>query len=174
MVPKSSIRTKGENGSAFFPVDSDEEDEMNELREEYNYNLYASEQISLRRSLPDYRYDECRKLAYPDRLPNISVIIVMHNEGWSVVLRTIWSIIDRSPRELLHEIIVVDDLSSWDFLQRPLDDYVEMLPANVRILRTPDREGLIRARLIGAKNATVSIRQHCHECFSFSVCHFSF
>lgn len=155
-VPTAQQRKQGENGNGFVPRNSMEAMEMRNSIREHKYNLYASEQISLRRSLPDYRYPECRDLTYPERLPNISAIIVVHNEGWSMILRTVWSIIDRSPPQLLHEIIIVDDASTWDDLKKPLDNYVELLPVRTRILRTTKREGLIRARLIGAKHATVS------------------
>lgn len=128
---------------------------MEKLRQEHNYNWFASEHISLRRSLPDYRYDECRELVYPEKLPTTSVVIIFHNGAWATLLRTVWSIIDRSPPELIEEIILVDDSSTWDFLKRPLDDYVKMLPVKIQIIRTEKREGLIRARLIGAKNAKV-------------------
>lgn len=166
---KSDRWTQGENGSAFIPIDDDEKEMVSKSREEHNYSLYASEHMSLHRSLPDLRYDECRKLTYPDRLPTVSIIIIFHNEGWSMILRTIWSIIDRSPPELLHEIILVDDVSTWDFLKRPLDDYIELLPVNIRIIRTKQREGLIRARLIGAAEAKVNIPREPTTCNHFNT-----
>lgn len=145
---------RGENGIEFIPME-DEKEIIEKLRQENNYNYFASEKISLHRSLPDYRYPSCRNLEYPEKLPRTSVVIIFHNEAWSMLFRTVWSIIDRSPRELIEEIILVDDCSTWDFLKRPLDDYIETLPVRVKVIRNKQREGLIRARLIGARNATV-------------------
>ncbi|XP_031629645.1 polypeptide N-acetylgalactosaminyltransferase 13-like [Contarinia nasturtii] len=155
-VNVSNPSDRGEGGSAFYPR-HDEKELMKKLRKEHNYNAFASEKISMRRSLPDYRFPECRSLIYPNKLPTATVIIVVHNEIWATLLRTVWSIIDRSPRELIDEIIIVDDASTWTHLKQPLDDYVKTLPANIKIMRTEKREGLIRARLKGANVAKGNI-----------------
>lgn len=87
------------------------------------------------------------------KLPTTTVIIVFHNEAWSTLLRTVWSVINRSPRSLLQEILLVDDASERDFLRQPLDDYVSELPVSTRVIRAPTRVGLIKARIMGAEVA---------------------
>lgn len=146
----------GENGTAFVPSD-DLIELMDQLLKQENYNLLASDMISLHRSLPDYRCENCKLLSYPEKLPNTSIVIIFHNEAWTPLLRSVWSIIERSPPELIHEIILVDDASTMSDLKRPLDDYIEQMPIRIKLIRTSKREGLVRARLVGAKYASVSV-----------------
>ncbi|CAL4090580.1 unnamed protein product [Meganyctiphanes norvegica] len=116
------------------------------------FNLMASDSISLNRSLPDVRLEGCKTKNYPPLMPTTSIVIVFHNEAWSTLLRTCWSIINRSPRALLEEIILVDDASERDYLGKELEEHVATLPVPVFVLRTPGRNGLIRARLLGAQH----------------------
>ncbi|RNA38256.1 polypeptide N-acetylgalactosaminyltransferase 9 [Brachionus plicatilis] len=130
------------------------------------FNQYASDMISIHRSLADIRDPACKAVKWYDPLPSTSVIIIFHNEAWSVLLRTIHSVIDRSDANLLKEIIVVDDFSDFAHLKQPLQEYIDNLQ-NVRLVRTKKREGLIRARLEGAAVASgevlVFLDSHC-EC----------
>jgi len=121
-----------------------------------SFNQFASDIISVRRTLPDIRKSECTMLSYPTGLPDTSVIITFHNEAWSTLLRSIYSILDRSPPELVHEIILVDDASELPHLGEPLERYVAGLD-KIRILRTYRRLGLVRARLLGASHARGSV-----------------
>lgn len=121
--------------------------------------------ISVHRTLPTAVDEECLSEPYPlAELPDTSVIICFHNEAWSVLLRTVHSVLDRTPEHLLNEIILVDDFSDKEHtkvneyklctsqqhnLQEPLDKYLAQYP-KVRVLRLDKREGLIRARLKGA------------------------
>ena len=48
---------------------------------------------------------------YSGNLPSASVIIVFHNEAFTTLVRSVHSVLDYTPPELLTEIIVVDDAS---------------------------------------------------------------
>lgn len=100
----------------------------------------------------------CKTEKYSEKLPDTSVIICFHNEAWSVLLRTVHSVLERTPENLLNEIILVDDFSDMEHTKKPLEDYMAQFK-KVRILRLDKREGLIRARLKGASigNGEVSI-----------------
>ena len=86
-------------------------------------------------------------------LPTASVIFVFFNEPLSPLFRSIHSVLDRTPEPLLHEIVLVDDGSSAAWLGSPLEDYVALLP-KTRIVRMPERLGLMMARVRGAEAAT--------------------
>ncbi|XP_031352830.1 polypeptide N-acetylgalactosaminyltransferase 5 isoform X1 [Photinus pyralis] len=143
----------GENGKAVH-IPPEKEALMKEKFKINQFNLMASDSISLNRSLLDVRLDGCLKKKLPKLLPTTSIVIVFHNEAWSTLLRTVWSVINRSPRPLLKEIILVDDASERDHLGYTLEQYVKKLPVPVYVFRTEKRSGLIRARLLGAKHVT--------------------
>ncbi|CAG2176066.1 unnamed protein product, partial [Oppiella nova] len=140
------VKWLGEFGKG-VNIGPEELDLKNELFEVNKFNLLASDRIAFNRSIPDVRLEGCKHKSYPKLLPTTSVIIVFHNEAWSTF------IIQRSPKSLLKEIILVDDASERDFLGKQLEEYVSKLPVRVIVLRTGKRSGLIRARLIGAKEA---------------------
>lgn len=98
----------------------------------------------------------CLDIVYPKRLPEVTVIIVFHNEAWSALTRTLWSVINTTPRALLKEIILVDDFSTNDVRDYRIQDYINTLPVPTIQYRTPARVGLIQARLLGASKAIVS------------------
>lgn len=85
-------------------------------------------------------------------MPQTSVVFVFYNEAMSTLLRSIHSVLNRSPPELLCEIILVDDHSDHEWLGAPLEEYIKLLP-KVRLIRMPVRGGLVKARLKGAEEA---------------------
>lgn len=123
---------------------------------EYQINIVASDKVPLNRTLPDFRNPSCLNVGYPKILPSASIVMAVHNEARSILLRTIWSVMNRTPDELLEEIILIDDYSEKLHMKDELDDYVaENWSNKVKIVRTEQREGLVRARIIGAEKAQV-------------------
>ena len=121
------------------------------------FNAALSDEISVNRSLPDIRHLECKKKKYLKKLDSASIIVSFHNEHLSTLLRTCWSVINRSPASLIKEIILVDDASTKIELKSKLDKYVSKNLPKVKIIRLKKRSGLIRGRLAGAKQATAKI-----------------
>ncbi|RMC13810.1 hypothetical protein DUI87_08893 [Hirundo rustica rustica] len=108
-IQKDAMRSgKGEHGK---PYPLTEEDHDDSAYRENGFNIFVSNNIALERSLPDIRHPNCKHKVYLETLPNTSIIIPFHNEGWTSLLRTIHSIINRTPDSLIAEIILVDDFS---------------------------------------------------------------
>ncbi|MBN3315707.1 GALT9 acetylgalactosaminyltransferase, partial [Atractosteus spatula] len=146
----------GQGGAAATLRDDSHESESK--YEEYGYNAQLSDRISLDRTIPDYRPKKCKQMAYPDDLPQISVVFIFVNEALSVILRSVHSVVNHTPAHLLKEIILVDDNSDSVELKFNLDQYVnKRYPGLVKIVRNSKREGLIRARIHGWKAATAPI-----------------
>ena len=53
----------------------------------------------------------CKSKSYPSYLPKASVIICFYNEAWSSLIRTVHTVLERTSKQLLQEIILVDDKS---------------------------------------------------------------
>ncbi|KAI5712845.1 hypothetical protein M8J75_011702 [Diaphorina citri] len=109
------------------------------------FNLLVSDRIPVNRTLPDVRKPKCKTKVFNEEfLPKSSIVIVFHNEAWSALLRTV------------HK-----------FLKSSLDEYVAKLSVPTRVIRSPGRVGLIKARLLGARQAEgeilVFLDAHC-EC----------
>ncbi|EEC05112.1 UDP-GalNAc:polypeptide N-acetylgalactosaminyl transferase, putative [Ixodes scapularis] len=133
---------------------------------QHAFNLLISNRLGFYRSLPDTRNPLCRSEEHGAELPTASVVVCFYNEAWSTLLRTVHTVLGRTPRHLLHEVILVDDNSTQVDLGPQLAEYVSsQLPSHVRLIRTRDREGLIRARMFGARNASgevlVFLDSHC-------------
>lgn len=62
-------------------------------------------------------FHRCKHWHYDENLLTSSVIIVFHNEGWSTLMRTVHSVIKRTPRKYLAEIVLIDDFSNKGMLE---------------------------------------------------------
>ncbi|XP_071110520.1 polypeptide N-acetylgalactosaminyltransferase 5-like [Haliotis cracherodii] len=165
------LMNPGVNGTAVIldlkKLPKEEAEKLQRSFEEREYSSYTSSLIPLQRSLPDVRLQGCHTLYSDPNLPETSVIIVFYNEHWSVLLRTVHSIMDNTPPHLIKEVILVDDASTDEVLKEPLKEYVSRF-SKVQIVRAESRQGLIRARMMGFEQSTAPVAvfmdAHC-ECF---------
>ncbi|XP_054888424.1 polypeptide N-acetylgalactosaminyltransferase 18-like isoform X2 [Poeciliopsis prolifica] len=128
----------------------------------FGYNGYLSDRISLTRPIPDLRPDGCRNMSYSSDLPQLSVIFIFVNEALSVLLRSIHTVIQRTPSYLLKEIILVDDNSNSLELKEHLQSFVDETnaqhgPGFIKVVRHAKQEGLIRSRVSGWRAATAPV-----------------
>ncbi|XP_052390358.1 polypeptide N-acetylgalactosaminyltransferase 14 [Carassius gibelio] len=118
----------------------------------YSFNQRESERIPSNRALRDTRNIRCTTLHYDPDLPSTTIVITLHNEARSTLLRTVQSVLNRTPLHLIHEIILVDDFS-----EDPNDCLLLTKLPKVKCLRNKRREGLIRSRVRGADAAGAGI-----------------
>lgn len=157
----------GEGGNPVHLSDDKDIKISDKLFKKGAFNVFVSDRINPNRTLPDPRPYECSKVKYNlNELGTASVVIIFTNEIWSALVRTIWSVWNRTPDVLLKEIILVDDFSDKKMLKDLLEVYVKhYFGGRVVVVHLPKREGLIRARLVGAKLArgdvVVFLDSHC-------------
>ncbi|XP_056915243.1 polypeptide N-acetylgalactosaminyltransferase 16 isoform X2 [Takifugu flavidus] len=119
---------------------------------DHAFNVQESDRLGGERAIRDTRHYRCASMSYDAELPSTSIIITFHNEARSTLLRTVKSVLMRSPPSLVQEIILIDDFSS-----DPEDCQLLAQIPKVRCLRNVRREGLIRSRVRGANAASASI-----------------
>ncbi|XP_046742412.1 polypeptide N-acetylgalactosaminyltransferase 35A-like [Diprion similis] len=152
---KPAVTVGGELDEIGMVKNFEEQQKRDEGYKNYAFNVLVSDQLSLHREIPDTRHKLCQSLVYEKSLPNTSVVICFYNEHYMTLLRSVHSVVDQTPDKLLHEIILVNDWSDDDALHVKLDAYIkEHFEKKVRLYKTQRREGLIRARMFGAKRAT--------------------
>jgi polypeptide N-acetylgalactosaminyltransferase len=123
------------------------------------FNVLVSNNLGLIREIPDTRHKLCSSQTYDKILPDISIIICFYNEHLTTLLRSITTVFKRTPKSILKEVILMDDYSDLEELQTPLEAEIAKLNSTgkIRLLRNSQREGLIRSRVYGARNATAEV-----------------
>lgn len=141
LLKQKEIPRLGEGGKIAHLSDPDDVAEGEKQLAKIALNQALSEHISYNRTVPDARHPTCRKKIYDvDSLLTTSVIIIFFNEPYSVLVRTVHSVLNTSPKNLLKEIILVDDGSSNVDLKHKLDYYVSSrLSDKVKVVRLKNR-----------------------------------
>jgi len=121
--------------------------------EQHYFNERISDALNPDREIPDTRNNLCKKKSYNIKdLPATTVIITFHNEARSTLYRTVKSVLNKTPAELLKEILLIDDHSDSSEDCKLLEN----LP-KVKCYRNKRREGLIRSRVIGVTKSNSDV-----------------
>uniref|UniRef100_A0A182RI09 Polypeptide N-acetylgalactosaminyltransferase n=1 Tax=Anopheles funestus TaxID=62324 RepID=A0A182RI09_ANOFN len=121
------------------------------------FNVLVSNKLGSFRPIPDTRHKLCEAQVYDKVLPAASIVMCFYNEHLETLLRSVQSVLNRTPAYLLKELILVDDCSDFEDLTvgGRLENELKQLDTDkVRLLRNVNREGLMRSRVYGARNAT--------------------
>jgi len=159
ILHRESATSPGEKGEKVSLTEAEAVTSEKRWREN-NYDIVRSDKISLDRTVKDLRHADCFKPKYddPKQLPKTSVVIIFVDEGPSALIRTIVSVINMSPKESIHEIILVDDSSERSEIKDTLPKFVtQVMPPIVKLVRTKERSGLTRARMVGSDLAEAEV-----------------
>ncbi|XP_072041820.1 polypeptide N-acetylgalactosaminyltransferase 1-like [Amphiura filiformis] len=164
-LPYHNVPGLGDMGRPVIIDMATHHDEYQKLLKSSGYNLLASNMMSLNRTLADIRPQECASLKYPKILPKTSAVIIFHNEPWSILWRTVHSVINRSP-PYMQEIVLVNDASDEAvLLPSRLDDYAKKLDFDIKLFQMETRIGSVKSRNLGVAKATgeivVILDSHC-------------
>ena len=83
---------------------------------------------------------------------SVSVVMCMRNELIYLLLRTLTTIVRRTPKRLLHEIVLIDDGSDFDALPE-IRNYSSQLNIPLKILRNNKSVGITSCRRYGIEKA---------------------
>ena len=98
---------------SYIHKDVKSEDYTNPM-DRFGIHLLNSIKIGVNRTVPDNRNPICATTDWDEKTkgnpyPDVSVIITYRDEPRSTLLRTVVSVLERSSKELIKEIILVDD-----------------------------------------------------------------
>ena len=117
------------------------------------FNTLISSRLAADRQIPDTRHKRCKNVTYPEKLPSASIVICFFREDINTLHRTITSVINRSPVQNVKEILLMDDTDDAEYHERVAEMVNQFDNACLILLSTGKREGLIRARVLGARKA---------------------
>ncbi|XP_074171195.1 polypeptide N-acetylgalactosaminyltransferase 11 isoform X2 [Rhinolophus sinicus] len=120
---KGNLKFSSELGMIF----NERDQELRDLGyQKHAFNMLISNRLGSHRDVPDTRNAACKDKTYPMDLPVASVVICFYNEALSALQRTVQSVLDRTPAQLLHEILLVDDDSDFGEVLVFLDSHCEV------------------------------------------------
>ena len=118
--------------------------------DKFAFNSLVSSRLGFFRDINDTRHKHCLGKPFPESLPTVSVIICFYNEDFYTLMRSVFSVVRRTPQHLLKEVFLINDNSDDKEVIEKIQDEVEQnIELSVVKLLTPEeRLGLIRNGIV--------------------------
>ncbi|GMS89466.1 hypothetical protein PENTCL1PPCAC_11641, partial [Pristionchus entomophagus] len=141
-------------------MEADEKERKSWGEKKFAFDMVASDKIGPKRDNGIKAHDLCAKEEYNAKY-TVSIVVIFHNEALSVLLRMIQGIFDRTPADLLKQIVLFDDASEEECkIHEKISEYAKIAgwdESKLTIKRQEYRLGLIKAKVRASRLATAEV-----------------
>ncbi len=128
------------------------EPSVHEIKHRASNHIIIDERI---KKIPDTRPAQCKEVTYKTTR-KVTIIVDFFDYQFYDLKTTLGSVLQYTPTEIIHEILVIDDGSTLEYIKQDSKAFVDKI-RKAKILRLPNKVSIGRARMEAVKQATSEI-----------------